>query len=188
MTGMLVRSLFSLLAVLTLGAAAHAQPVAPPTAYGLKFEGLTTAEIPLQAYAGKVILVVNTASQCGYTRQYDGLQKLYTELAPQGLVIIGVPSNDFGGQEPGSAKQIAQFCRMNFGVTFPMAAKSVVTGAQAHPFYRWALGTLGPSAAPQWNFHKILIGRDGRAIAAFPSAVTPDSPVLRARIQAALRS
>ena len=177
------------LAGFALAAVATAQPARPavaPTAYGLTFDGLITDHVALQSYAGKVILVVNTASHCGYTPQYAGLQALYTELAPQGLVIVGVPSGDFHEQELGTAKEIAAFCRLNYGVTFPMAAKYHVIGAEAHPFYRWAQASLGESAVPRWNFHKILIGRDGRAIAAFPSATKPDDPAFRAAVQAAL--
>ena len=174
---------FALAAVAT---AQPARPAAAPTAYGLAFDGLITDHVALQSYAGKVILVVNTASRCGYTPQYAGLQALYTELGGRGLVVVGVPSGDFGEQELGAAKDIAEFCRLNYGVTFPMAAKYHVIGAETHPFYRWAQASLGDSAVPRWNFHKILIGRDGRAIAAFPSATKPDDPAFRAAVQAAL--
>jgi glutathione peroxidase len=150
------------------------------------FDGLMGGEVPLSAFAGKAVLVVNTASRCGFTPQYKGLQALYEEYAPEGLVVVGVPSNDFGGQEPGGATEIAEFCELNYGVTFPMTDKYAVTGESAHPFYVWAEGQLGKAARPGWNFHKVLIGRDGRALAAFPSTVSPGSNRLREAVAAAL--
>lgn len=164
--------------------AAHAAPAvaAVQSAHGFTFEGLTGGTIPLAAYKGKVVLVVNTASKCGFTPQYEGLQKLYDARKGQDFVIVGVPSGDFGGQELGSSKEIAAFCKLNYGVTFPMATKQHVVGAQAHPFYKWARMSLGPAAEPKWNFHKILIGKDGKVVAAFGSRVAPDSPELAAAI------
>jgi len=156
------------------------------TAYQFEFPGLMTDRVPMSAFKGNVVLVVNTASRCGFTPQYEGLQKLYSEDHGRGFVIVGVPSNDFGGQEPGTAAEINAFCEMNYGVTFPMAGKLHVTGAEAHPFYRWAKARLGEAAVPQWNFHKLLIGRDGRLVAAFPSSVAPLSPQLRDAINAEL--
>lgn len=184
-------------AVLGLGLAAGAlaQPAAPPartqaavapTAYGFTFDGLITDRIPLEAYRGKVILVVNTATQCGFKAQLGELQTLYTEFSPAGLVVVGVPSGDFLNQEYDDAKKIAEVCRLNYGVNFPMAAKSHVKGAEALPFYQWAHATLGDSAVPQWNYHKILIGRDGRPIRAFGTRVSPVSPEFKAAIQQAL--
>ena len=175
------------------------QPVVPPshapgpshvpaTAYALSFDGLMTDYIPLRAYSGKVLLVVNTASRCGFRAQLGELQALYTEFGPAGLVVIGVPSGDFMNQEFAAAKEIADFCQLNYGVTFPMAARSSVIGDHAHPFDRWAQAALGDSAVPRWNFHKVLVGRDGRAIAAFPTRTSPSSPEFRAAIQAALQS
>jgi glutathione peroxidase len=142
----------------------------------------------MTAFEGEVVLVVNTASECGYTPQYEGLQQIYGEYREQGFDVLGVPSNNFGGQEPGSAEDIRDFCSLNFGVTFPMAGKTEVIGEEAHPFYRWAQAQIGDSAVPQWNFHKLLLGRDGRVLAAFPSDVTPTSDELRAAIAAALAS
>ncbi|MEO1310241.1 MAG: glutathione peroxidase [Pseudomonadota bacterium] len=156
-------------------------------AHRFAFDGLMGGALPLAALKGRAVLVVNTASECGFTPQYEGLQALYDERAGDGLVVIGVPSNDFGGQEPGSAKEIAKFCAVNYGVTFPMAAKSDVTGGDAHPFYQWAVETLGAGATPKWNFHKILIGTDGEAVAAFPSSVRPNDPKLKAAIDGALK-
>lgn len=146
------------------------------TVYEYSFPPLTgNTPINLSDYKGKVLLIVNTASKCGFTGQYKGLEKLYTDYKGEGLVIIGIPSNDFGGQEPGSEKEIAQFCEMNYGVSFPMAAKQVVSGDDAHPFYYFARETLGYLAAPKWNFHKYLIGRDGILVDHFHSTTAPDS-------------
>ncbi len=156
------------------------------TAYQFEFTGLWTERVPMTAFEGNVVLVVNTASHCGYTPQYEGLQAIYTEYHAQGFEIVGVPSNDFAGQEPGSSADIRNFCALNYGVTFPMTGKTDVVGEHAHPFYQWARAQLGESAVPGWNFHKILIGRDGRLIAAFPSNVTPTSDQLRAAITRAL--
>lgn len=160
---------------------------APPQAQSVtRFDGLMGGQIDLASYRGKAVLLVNTASQCGFTGQYAGLEALYRAKARDGLVIVGVPSNDFGQQEPGSAGEIKKFCELNYGVTFPMAAKTSVRGAKAHPFYRDALAKLGPSAQPAWNFHKILIDTKGQPIAAFPSATKPDAPELLRAINTAL--
>jgi glutathione peroxidase len=155
-------------------------------AHIFSFESIAGGPLPLSAYAGRVLLVVNTASQCGYTPQYDGLQALWARYRSRGLTVIGVPSNDFGGQEPAGNRQIQEFCRINFGVDFPLAARTPVTGRQAHPFYAWAQTQLGDAGRPRWNFHKILIGRDGRAIAGFPSAVEPSAPALLSALERAL--
>lgn len=166
-----------------------AAPVAeadPATAYQFEFSGLSTPSVPMTAFEGEVVLVVNTASQCGFTPQYEGLQQIYGEYHDQGFDVLGVPSNNFGGQEPGDAEDIRDFCSLNFGVTFPMAGKTEVIGEDAHPFYRWAQAQIGDAAVPQWNFHKLLLGRDGRVLAAFPSDVTPTSDEIRAAIAAAL--
>ena len=138
------------------------------------------------AFRGKAVLVVNTASQCGYTGQYEGLQKLWAGRRDRGLVVLGVPSNDFGGQEPGSNAQVASFCEVNYGVDFPLMEKQAVTGPQAHPLYRWAAAVTGPQGVPRWNFHKILIGRDGRLVEWFGSPVTPESAALTAAVDKAL--
>jgi len=135
-------------------------------------------------YAGKVILVVNTASKCGFTPQYEGLEALYKELEPRGFVVLGFPSNDFGGQEPGSEAQIGEFCRSTYGVQFPMFEKTVVHGDGAHPFYRSLIDATGKS--PKWNFYKYLIDRDGRIVHVFSSMTSPDSGKLRDAIEALL--
>lgn len=135
-------------------------------------------------YAGKVVLVVNTASQCGFTPQYEGLEALYRKYRAKGLVVLGFPSNDFGSQEPGSNKQIAEFCVNQFAIEFPMFAKTTVRGARANPLYADLAKTAG--SAPQWNFHKYLVGRDGKTVKGFESAVEPDDPRLIAAIEAQL--
>jgi glutathione peroxidase len=142
------------------------------TAYAFSFSALAGGEIRLADYAGRPVLVVNTASLCGFTPQYAGLQQLWTEFHDRGLMIVGVPSNDFGAQEPGGAPEIAQTAQHQYGVTFPMAAKAVVRGAEAHPFYKWAANAR-PKDVPHWNFHKYLIGRDGYIAEIFPETVEP---------------
>ena len=135
-------------------------------------------------YAGKVVLVVNTASYCGYTGQYQGLESLYQRYRERGLVVLGVPSNDFGAQEPGSNEQVADFCERTYKVRFPMLAKAVVTGPRATPLFRGLAGKTGQS--PKWNFHKYLVGRDGQALGSFPSAVAPEDARLVAAVEKAL--
>ncbi|MBY0567077.1 MAG: glutathione peroxidase [Hyphomonadaceae bacterium] len=156
------------------------------TAYQFEFAGLWTDRLPMTAFEGEVVLVVNTASECGFTPQYEGLQAIYDEYQARGFEVVGVPANNFNGQEPGSAEEIQEFCTLNYGVTFPMATKTDVVGEARHPFYAWAEQQLGESAVPGWNFHKLLIGRDGRLIAAFGSSAEPTSDEIRAAIEAAL--
>ena len=137
----------------------------------------------LSTYKGKVVLAVNVASECGYTPQYAGLQKLYTDYKDRGVVVLGFPCNQFGAQEPGSADQIHTFCQKNYGVTFPLFEKLDVKGTGKAPVYQFLTAILGE---PAWNFHKYLVGKDGKVLAAFPSKVAPDSPELQAAIEAAL--
>lgn len=139
-----------------------------------------------KTYGGKVLLVVNTASKCGYTPQYDGLEKLQQQYASQGFSVLGFPSNDFKGQEPGSEKQIQEFCTLTYGVKFPMFEKVHVIGDEATPLYKQLTQSTG--VAPGWNFHKYLIARDGRVVAQFPSKVTPDDPALRSAIERELKA
>src|SRR5262245_36772666 len=161
-------------------AGALAQGMSRVTAYAFSFPGLKGGDIRLADYAGKPILVVNTASQCGYTPQYTGLQQLWTRFHDRGLMIIGVPSNDFGGQEPGGAAEIMQTAHAEYGVGFPMAAKVNVRSGTPHPFYRWAASER-PLEPPRWNFHKYLIGRDGHIAAVFATNVEPtDARVVNA--------
>ena len=157
------------------------------SAYDYQFNTLIGHKpLPLSQFKGKVVMVVNTASQCGFTRQYAGLEKLYKTYGDKGLVIVGVPSNDFGGQEPGSSEEIASFCKLNYGVSFPMAAKEVVSGDTAHPFYQWAAAGLGFGTSPKWNFHKYLINRNGQLIDYFNSTTAPDSGRLVEAVEKAL--
>ena len=159
-------------------------PMGAGSLYDLKVVTLDGRPADLSAYKGKVTLVVNVASQCGYTPQYAGLEKLYRELAPKGVAILGFPSNDFGGQEPGTGEQIGQFCQKNYGVTFPMFAKVVTkAGPEQSPVYAF-LGESG--MLPQWNFSKYVVDKDGKVEAFFPSRVAPDAPELRAAIEKAL--
>jgi glutathione peroxidase len=133
------------------------------------------SEMPLADFSGKVLLIVNTASKCGFTGQYSGLEKLYKQYGEQGLVVIGVPSNDFGSQEPAANDEIAEFCQFNYGVSFPMTEKVSVSGDESHPFYKWAKQELGFGTAPKWNFHKYLVDRNGKLVDHFHSTTTPDS-------------
>ncbi len=141
--------------------------------------------LPAGDYKGRVVLLVNTASLCGFTGQYRGLEELWRKYKDKGLVVLGVPSNDFGGQEPGSKEEIKRFCEATFDVTFPLADKQSVIGPDAHPLYRWAATQTGPLGTPSWNFHKILIGRDGRVIDWF-TAMSGVGPKLDSAIEAAL--
>src|SRR6267154_2890802 len=137
------------------------------TAYAFSFPALAGGDIRLAEYAGRPLLVVNTASLCGFTPQYAGLQELWKEFRGRGLVIIGVPSNDFGAQEPGGPTDIAETAQHHYGVTFPIAAKAIVKGPNAHPFYKCAADAR-PKDVPRWNFHKYLVGRDGYIAEVFP--------------------
>ncbi|WP_284566765.1 glutathione peroxidase [Xanthomonas graminis] len=139
-----------------------------------------------KTYGGKVLLVVNTASKCGFTPQYDGLEQLQQRYAAQGFSVLGFPSNDFKGQEPGSEQQIQEFCKLTYGVKFPMFEKVHVLGAEATPLYQQLTKATG--VAPGWNFHKYLIARDGRVVAQFPSKIAPDDPALRAAIERELKA
>jgi glutathione peroxidase len=160
-------------------------PISRITAYAFSFPALAGDDIRLADYAGRPLLVVNTASLCGYTPQYAGLQELWTEFHRRGLMILGVPSNDFGGQEPGGATEIANTAQQHYGVTFPMAAKAVVKGPHAHPFYKWA-AEARPKDVPRWNFHKYLVGRDGYIAEVFAESVEPTDTRVKTAIARAL--
>jgi glutathione peroxidase len=155
------------------------------TAYAFSFPALDGGDIRLGDYTGRPLLVVNTASLCGFTPQYAGLQELWTQFHDRGLMMVGIPSNDFGGQEPGGAKEIAETAQHQYGVTFPIAAKAVVKGPNAHPFYKWA-ADIRPKDVPRWNFHKYLIGRDGYIAEVFPETVEPLDTRLKTAIARAL--
>ena len=155
------------------------------TAYAFTFAGIEGGDIRLSDFAGKPILVVNTASQCGYTPQFTGLQQLYARFHDKGLEVVAVPSNDFGGQEPGTPLDIMKTAHEEYGVRFPLATKVEVRGSNPHPFYRWAASER-PLETPRWNFHKYLIDREGRVVADFGSRTTPDDPALVAKLESLL--
>ena len=152
-----------------------------------KFNGINGDEINFKEYAGKIIVVVNVASRCGFTNQYDDLQKLWTEYKNQGLIVVGVPSDNFN-QEPGSNKDIKDFCETNFGITFPITEKLNVIGAEAHPFYKWAKDTYGIGAIPKWNFHKIIINKNGKVSKTFSSITNPSSQKFIAAIETEIKN
>jgi glutathione peroxidase len=165
---------------------APAQPaISRITAYALSFPALAGGDIRLGDYAGRPLMIVNTASLCGFTPQYAGLQELWTQFHDRGLMIVGVPSNDFGGQEPGGVAEIAETAQHQYGVTFPIAAKAVVKGPDAHPFYKWAADAR-PKDVPRWNFHKYLVGRDGYIAEVFPETVEPTDTRVKTAIARAL--
>jgi glutathione peroxidase len=155
-------------------------------AYDFTFTRLNGDKLPLKDLEGKAILVVNTASECGYTPQYDDLEKLWQANKDKGLVVLGVPCNQFAGQEPGTEAEIASFCSLTYDVDFPLTAKIAVKGEAIHPFYAWARAELGEAGEPKWNFHKILIGKDGRAVAGFGSRTEPLDPEITGAVKAAL--
>ncbi len=163
-----------------------AAPAGVTSAYDITMTSIDGAPLPFAQFKGKVLLVVNTASFCGNTPQYEGLETLHETYAPKGFTVIGVPSPDFGGQEYGSNKQVKQFCDSKFGIKFPLTETGHVKGGNAVPFYQWAAATLGPKNVPTWNFHKYLVGKDGRLIRAFGNKVQPGAPEVKAAIEAAL--
>ncbi len=144
-------------------------------AYDFNFNDLDGTQLNLSEFKNKVIVVVNVASQCGFTSQYEDMQLVWEKYQNKGLVMLGVPSNDFGNQEPGSSKEIKNFCDAKFGITFPMTEKVIVKGDNAHPFYKWAFENYGKAAVPKWNFHKIIIGKDGKIKDTFASITNPSS-------------
>ena len=144
-------------------------------AYDFNFKDLDGSNLNLSEYKNKVIIVVNVASQCGFTKQYEDMQKVWEKYQKDGIVMIGVPSNDFGNQEPGDNKEIKNFCEAKFGISFPMTEKVSVKGSEAHPFYIWARENHGKSAIPKWNFHKIIINKDGKVAETFTSITNPSS-------------
>ena len=152
-----------------------------PAVLDHKFANLMDEPVSLCQFRGKVLLIVNTASECGYTPQYDGLEKLYRRYRDKGFVVLGFPANDFGGQEPGSNKEIAQFCQLNYGVTFPMFAKTSVVGANANPLFRELSARTGKP--PRWNFHKYLLDKAGQPVAVFESAVEPEDRRITTQIE-----
>jgi len=155
-------------------------------AYDFNFNDLDGSPLNLSEYKDKVIVVVNVASQCGFTYQYEDMQKLWEKYQKKGVIMLGVPSNDFGGQEPGNNKEIKKFCEAKFGITFPMTEKVSVKGADAHPFYIWAEKNHGKSAVPKWNFHKIIINKEGKIEKTFSSMTNPSSKKFKKVIESLL--
>jgi glutathione peroxidase len=152
-------------------------------AYRFEFMSIDGDKLPLEAWRGRPVLVVNTASYCGYTPQYGDLETLWRRYRDRGLVVLGVPSNDFGRQEPGSATEIKEFCATNYSVDFPLAEKCRVIGGEAHPFYRWIAEEFGEAGAPRWNFHKYLIGPEGELVGAWSSQVGPTDRRITSEIE-----
>jgi glutathione peroxidase len=157
------------------------------SAHDFEFTSIDGKPMKMSAFTGHPVLVVNTASQCGLTPQYKGLEALWRKFKDKGLIVLGVPSNDFGRQEPGTETEIKDFCSTKYDVTFPMTAKYPVTGGEAHPLYRWVLSEAGEAATPRWNFHKYLIGGNGELAGIFGSRVAPDDSALTAAIESELK-
>ena len=145
------------------------------TLFDFKIKSISGDVISLSKFKGQTLMLVNVASNCGFTKQYDDLQKLYDNYKDNGLIVVGIPSNQFGGQEPGTESEIKNFCETNFNITFPMTSKYDVKGSNAHPIYIWAKDTFGKSTVPKWNFHKILINKDGKIEDTFASFTGPMS-------------
>ena len=152
-------------------------------AYGFEFVSIDGKPLPLDAWRGRPVLVVNTASFCGYTPQYRDLEALWQRYRDRGFVVLGVPSNDFGEQEPGSAAEIKEYCATNYAVDFPLTGKCRVIGGEAHPFYRWIAEVVGEAGTPRWNFHKYLIGPDGQLAGAWPTQVAPGDGRITSEIE-----
>ncbi|MDV7340262.1 glutathione peroxidase [Terasakiella sp. A23] len=163
----------------------HAKTI---TAHDFSFQTIEGDDLPLSSFKGKAVLIVNTASHCGFTPQYKGLQAVWEKYRDEGLVVLGVPSNDFGKQEPGQADEIKEFCEVNYGVDFPLSDKTVVKGKEAHPFYKWAREELGFIAAPKWNFHKYLINGDGKLVDWFATTTPPSSSIVTNKLEKLLRA
>ena len=162
-------------------------PAASPDIQSIPLKSIDGKDTSLKAYSGKVLLIVNVASKCGFTPQYEGLEALYKKYEGQGLVVLGFPSNDFGGQEPGDEAAIQQFCKVRFGVTFPLFTKLHTKGPEQHPLYAALTGPASPAPGPiKWNFNKFLIGRDGAIVKRYPSETEPDSAELAKDIESAL--
>ena len=152
-------------------------------AYKFEFKSIDGETLKLSKYTNKVILVVNTASRCGFTPQYTALQNLWDHYRAEGLVVIGVPSGDFGNQELASNEKIKDFCEVNFDINFPMTERSHVKGPKAHPFYKWVNEQVGFTGTPRWNFHKFLIGPNGQVVDWFASTTKPGSPKIKSKIK-----
>ncbi len=156
------------------------------SAHPFVFQAIEGGDLPLSRFSGRPVMVVNTASRCGFTDQYEALQAVWQRYRDRGLVVLAVPSDDFGRQELATEQAVQHFCEVTFGIDFPMAAITRVKGRDAHPFYRWALAQGGQADAPRWNFHKYLLDRDGRYVRAFPTTMRPDHPDVIAAIEVLL--
>jgi len=182
---MVVRSIYAIiiaaLAVIATPVPIFTAETPCPSILDHKFSNLMDEPVSLCQFGGKVLLIVNTASECGYTPQYDGLEKLYRRYRDKGFAVLGFPANDFSGQEPGTNKEIAQFCRVNYGITFPVFAKTTVVGSNANPLFRELAAKTGKP--PRWNFHKYLLDRMGQPVVAFESSVEPEDRRVTAQIE-----
>ncbi|MBX3119621.1 MAG: glutathione peroxidase [Fimbriimonadaceae bacterium] len=167
---------------------AKSNPDPEKTVYDFTMDSIDSKPVKLDKYKGQVLLVVNVASKCGLTPQYEGLQKLYTDNKAKGFEILGFPANEFGGQEPGTNAEILEFCTGKYNVSFPMFSKIVVKGEGTHPLYQWLLNSTENKKDIEWNFAKFLIGRDGKVVARFAPQVKPDSPELTKAIAKALEA
>ena len=156
------------------------------SAHDFTFTAIEGDPLPFAQFAGKAVLVVNTASECGFTPQYSELADLWARYRDKGLVVLAVPSNDFGGQELGTEAEIKEFCEVNYGIDFPMTEKAHVKGADAHPFYKWAAAHFGPLSKPRWNFHKYLVAPDGQLASWFSTVTSPTSDKVVRAIEAQL--
>lgn len=183
-----LKKIVTLIAALTAPSLASQAMGEDMSFYDFHFSAIDGGELPLEHFRGKAVLLVNTASFCGFTGQYSDLQQVWQDYREEGLVVLGVPSNDFGGQEPGTAEEIKEFCEANYDIDFPMTEKAVVIGADAHPLYRWIGAELGEGAQPKWNFHKYLFDRQGQLAGAWPSRVKPNGAEIREAVEKALGS
>lgn len=186
MTGRFLKRVATLAAALFLGLAMPQQPAQAGPAHDFSFTSIDGEPLPMSRFQGRPVLLVNTASLCGFTYQYDGLQALYDTYRDQGLVVLGVPSNDFGKQEPGSATEIKEFCEVNFSINFPMTEKQTVRGKGAHPLYGWIEGQLGRKQMPRWNFYKYLIDGNGELVASWSNRTEPMSQDVRRAVEMVL--
>ena len=182
----MMRTLTTALAAALLAAFSAIGPAAAGNGFDFQFTDVNGKTLSLHDFEGKALLVVNTATACGFRHQLEHLETLWQDRKDEGLVVIGVASNDFGGQEPREGKEIAKYCKGKYGVTFPLADRTAVVGPSAHPFYRWAASEAG--AAPRWNFHKYVIGRDGSLISSLSSSVDPRSAEMALAVTAALKA
>jgi glutathione peroxidase len=172
-----MRYILSLILLMVFPMTASAQSL-----YDFSLQGMDGKPMALSQFKGKVVLLVNTASECGFTPQYEGLEKLWEAYKDKGLVIVGVPSNDFGGQEPGKAAEIASFCKLNYGVTFPLSDKTVVSGQGEAAVYQWAGEQAGMLGRPKWNFHKYLFSKTGAFVDWFATPTEPMSAKITAAV------